>query len=167
MDAIYLIKNRRNITNFNDREIDKRSLAEILNCGRVTPSHTNNEQSIKFIVIKNKETKSKIASAIPDSDYMKRANVMVAIFSENKKFKLEYASAVTETMLIAAQYYNMGASWKALYKEPCSEEIAKLLNAPKDMLLMGVIALGYYDYAGGNYKSIPSLSEMVNYEKFK
>lgn len=165
MDAIYLIKNRKSIKNFNSKNIDTHTLIEILNCGRVTPTG-NNGQKWKFIIVKNKTTKDKIATIIPENEYMKTANVLVAIFSENKKFKLEYASAATETMLIAAQYYNIGASWVATYNEPFSNNLEKLLNAPKDMKVMGIIALGYYDFASPNFKKIPSISEMVSYEKF-
>ena len=166
MDAIYLIKNRRNITCFNDKPIEPNILAEILNCGRVTPTGKN-EQRWKFVIIKNPFTKTKISKIIPEADYMEKANVLVAIFSKDRKFKLEYASAATETMLIAAQYYNIGASWRATYKEPCSKKIEKLLEAPEHMLLMGIIALGYYDYAASNFRDLPPLSEMITYEKFK
>ena len=133
MDAIYLIKNRKNITNFNDREIDSKTLADILDCGRVTPTDVF-DQAWKFVVIKNKATKEKIANEIPEADYMKKANVLVAVFSENKKFKLEYASAATESMLIAAQYYKIGASWRAAYKEDYGKKIADILGAPEEML---------------------------------
>ena len=165
MDALYLIKNRKSVFHFNKKEIESGVLADILNLAKCTPNKDYN-QAWKFVVIKNKDIKYSLAE-ITQSDYLIEANIVIAIFSEDKKFKIEYTSAATEAMIIAANYHNIGVNWQACYNEPYSKKIEILLNAPKQMKLMSLVALGYYDFVSPVFKSIPSLSEIITYEKFK
>ena len=165
MDAIFLIKNRKSITTFNTKEVPSDVLAEILNCARVTPTGKY-PQEWKFVIIKDKETKRKI-SELSNLDYISTANTLIAFFSGNNKFKIEYTSAAIEAMLIAANYYNLGVAWQATYNETYAKEINELLKAPYNLHLMGLVALGYYDFTTPTFHKIPSLSEIVVNEKFK
>ncbi|MDD4210817.1 MAG: nitroreductase family protein [Clostridia bacterium] len=165
MDALYLIKNRKSVTTFNNKDIPSDIIAEILNCARVTPTR-NYAQDWKFVVIKNKPLKKNI-SELCNIDCISDANILIAFFSKDNKFKIEYTSAAIEAMLIAANYYNVGVCWQATYGEPYSKEISALLKAPNDLYLMGLVALGYYDFTAPSFHKIPSLSEMVIAEKFK
>ena len=165
MDALFLIKNRKSVTTFNKREVPSDVLAEILNCARVTPTGKHS-QEWKFVTIKDVQTKSKI-SQLSNLDYVNTANTVIAFFSGDNKFKIEYTSAAIEAMLIAANYYNLGVAWQATYNEPYSKAIANLLNAPSNLHLMGLVALGYYDFTTPSFNKISSLSEIVVSEKFK
>jgi nitroreductase len=165
MDALFLIKNRKSVTTFNSREIPSNILAEILNCARVTPTGRYT-QEWKFVIIKEKETKKKI-SQLSSLDYIADANTLIAFFSGNNKFKIEYTSAAIEAMLIAANYYNLGVAWQATYDEAYSNQVSLLLKAPSSLQLIGLVALGYYDFTTPTFNKIPPLSEIVVNEKFK
>lgn len=165
MDALFLVKNRKSVTTFNKKEIPADVLSEILNCARVTPTR-NYYQEWKFVVIREPSTKDKI-SELSGFPFFSKANVVVAVFSQENKFKLEYTSAATEAMLIAASYYNIGVCWQATYNEPYAKQISTYLNAPATMHLMGLVALGYYDFTTPSFHNVPPLSEMLVKETFK
>ena len=165
MDTLYLIKNRKSVTTFNTKEIPADILAEILNCARVTPTR-NYAQDWKFVVIKDRAVKRNI-SELCSLPCINDVPVLIALFSKNNKFKIEYTSAATEAILIAANYYNIGVCWQPTYNEPYSKVVANLLKAPADQNLMGLVALGYYDFTTPSFHKIPSLSEVVINEKFK
>jgi len=164
MDTMFLIKNLKAVTTFNKKEIPAEILAEILDGGRLTP--TKNLQDWKFVVIKNTISKTKIATAT-NAPYFADANTIIAVFSKSNKFRIEYTSAAISAMFIAANHYNLGASWQPVYDEPYAKEISTFLNALPNYDLMGLLALGYYDFSTAYYRSIPPLSQMVIQEKFK
>ncbi|MGD9901317.1 MAG: nitroreductase family protein [Spirochaetales bacterium] len=165
MDTLYLIKNRKNVFHFNKKEVDAGMLAEILNCARVTPTNEY-EQVWKFIIIKNKDMKSKI-SQIVGLDYIFECNVLIAVFSEDRKFKREYAASAVEAMTIAANANGIGVNWQICYGEKYAKQIEALLDSPEQLRLMSLVTLGYYDFISPVFKTIPSLSEIIAYEKFK
>ena len=164
-DALFLLQNRKNITTFNKQPVPSDVLSEILNCGRITPTGKH-EQSWKYVVIKDDSIKYKISSIL-EENYWEDAGVIVAFFSLSKPNYVEYSSASTEAMLVAADNYKVGSYWQILHKQPLENEIKKLLNAPEEYNLMSLIALGYYNFTLPSFEKHASLSEIIIYDKFK
>lgn len=164
-DGLFLVENQKTVSNFLSKEIPADILSQILNCARITPTNKH-MQEWKFVVIKNDETKTKLAN-ITSVECFNSAPVVIAFFSKNNKFKIEYASAATQTMRIIAGYYNLGTYWHIAYNEPYVKEVYSLLNAPNGQYLMGLIAIGFYSFANPQIIKMPSLSEMTINEKFK
>jgi nitroreductase len=164
-DALFLIENRKTVTNFTSKEIPADVLSNVLNCARVTPTNKH-FQEWRFVVIKDSATKNKL-NELTNAEAFLTAPVVVAVFSKNSKFNIEYASAATEAMLLAASNYNLGTYWHIVNNEPYAKNIVSLLNAPEEYYLMGLVAMGYYNFVSPSFQKLQSLSEMTIIEKFK
>jgi nitroreductase len=164
VDGLFLIENYKNVTAFNEKEVPAHILSEILNCARITPTRKH-PQDWKFVVIKNDSTKTKLAS-ITQVDCFNSAPILVAFFSKENTFYVEYTAAATQAMLIAANYYNLGTHWHIINKADTGQ-VNTLLNAPSEYHLMSITAFGYYNFAAPHFQKMPSLSEMTLTEKFK
>ena len=63
MDVSAAIKGRRSVRSYKDQAVENDKIEKVLEAGRLSPS-ANNRQEWKFIVVKNAETKKKLASAV-------------------------------------------------------------------------------------------------------
>ncbi len=117
MDTIKIIKSRRSVRKYLDKEIPKEVLKDIVDCGRLAPSGYNKQPWI-FVVVIDKEIKEKIAEASISGKFIKDAGACIAVFCEkNAETALEDASAATENMIISAQAYGLGTCWVNTYKK--------------------------------------------------
>ena len=87
MDTIKTIKNHRSIRNFLDKEIPNEQLNEILACAHIMPTAYNSQQ-VSIIVVKNKETKEKIANISGGLQYIKQAPVFLIFVADFYKTNL-------------------------------------------------------------------------------
>jgi len=143
MDGIKMLKTRRSIRNFVEKEISDDIVKDIIDCARLAPT-ANNVQPWIFVVVKNKELKNKIADITSGNGrFISQAGVCVAIFCDNVKYYLEDGVAATENVLLAATYYDLGSCWVAGDKKPYAEEIRRLLNVPQNYKLISLIPIGY------------------------
>lgn len=143
MDLISVIKSRRSVRKYLDKEIPREILEDIVDCGRLAPSGYNKQPWI-FVVVVDKEIKEKIASASTSGKFIKDAGACIAVFCEKTaETALEDACAATENMIISAQAYGLGTCWVNTYKKSHSPKIKEILNCPEDMELMTLIAVGY------------------------
>lgn len=165
MDTIKIIKSRRSVRKYLDKEIPKEVLEDIVDCGRLAPSGYNKQPWI-FVVVVDKEIKEKVAEASISGKFIKDAGACIAVFCEkDAETALEDASAATENMIICAQTYGLGTCWVNTYKKANSPKIKEILNCPEDMELMTLIAVGY---PAEEPKNPPkkSLSEVLRWNSF-
>lgn len=138
-----MLKTRRSVRTFIERNIPDEIINDIIDCGRLAPT-ANNIQPWVFVVVKNKELKNKIAEITDrNGKFISQAGVCVAIFCEEVKYYLEDGVSATENILLAATYYGFGSCWVAGDKKPYAENIRNLLNVPQNYKLVSLVAIGY------------------------
>lgn len=143
MDGIKMLKTRRSIRTFVDKDISEEIIKDIIDCGRMAPT-ANNVQPWIFVVVKDKILKTKVAEATgANGRFISEAGICVAIFCEEVKYYLEDGVAATENVLLSATYYGLGSCWVAGDKKPYAEKIRDLLNVPQNYKLISLIAIGY------------------------
>ncbi len=142
MEGIKLLKTRRSIRKYIDKDIPREIIEDIIDCARLAPT-ANNLQPWIFIVIKDKKLKSKISDITDYGKFITQANVCIAVFCKSTKYYLEDGSAATQNILLAAWDYGIGSCWIAGDKKFYCEEIRKMLNVPSDYKLVSLISLGY------------------------
>jgi nitroreductase len=71
LDAIEAIKTRRSVRRFEDREVPKEIIEDLIDCGRLAPSGRG-VHPWEFIVVTNKETRRRIADLTYASPYSVR-----------------------------------------------------------------------------------------------
>lgn len=148
MDVLDAIYTRRSIRKFTDQDIDKEILRSILRAGFYAPS-AKNQQPWHFIIIKSKEMLLNISQKHPYAKMLPNAACCIVVCGDKNKqgqtgFLVEDCSAAIENMLLAAHGLGLGAVWLSLYPiSSRSKPIGQLLDIPKNIIPVGMIAVGY------------------------
>ncbi len=147
MDVFQAIQSRRSVRAYQDREIEKEKLDKVLEAARLAPS-ANNRQEWKFIVVKNKDTRERIAEAASSQAFVGQAPVViVACATETQSImtcgQLRYTvdvSIAMSFMILQAQELGLGTCWIGAFDESGVKEI---LDIPDDIRVVAMTPLGY------------------------
>lgn len=166
METLKTIKDRRSIRTFKNDDIDKKTVEDILNCGRLAPS-AKNRQPWFFVVVKG-STKDKIAdlmiedtnkrnkaeekqkigfnsSVNPTANVIKEAPILILVFREKNNNWIVgdnlSIGACVQNICLRAVDLGLGTLWirDIVY---VAEEVADMLNH-SDLELNCAISLGY------------------------
>lgn len=159
MPLLDLLKQRKSVRDFLDKPIEREKIMMCLEAARVAPSACNS-QPWKFIIVDDRELKSKLCDTAFSGIYSmnafcKTAPVMVAVVSEKSKFLAKIGGMFRETKYylidigIACQHFvlqaedlGLGTCWIGWFDE---QAVKSILNVPRNKKMDILIALGYYD----------------------
>ncbi|MGB9642914.1 MAG: nitroreductase family protein [Candidatus Ratteibacteria bacterium] len=141
-EFLKVIKNRRSVRNFVQKDIPENIIRDIVDCGRLAPT-ARNLQPWTFVIIREKQTLTQLADITDYGKFLADASCCILVFCQDTKYYLEDGCAATENILIAAQSYGIGSCWIAGDKKPYAPRIAKMVKAPDGMKLVSIIAMGY------------------------
>ena len=113
-----------------------------IDAGRRAPS-ARAVEPWEFVVIENKKILTKLGQIASSGAFIKDAVACIAVFCKETKYYLEDGCAATENILLAAVDLGLGACWVAGDKKPYVDEVSKLLNADRELKLVGLISLGW------------------------
>lgn len=145
---ISIIKNRRSIRKYTDKDISIDIINQILESGRWAPSGLNN-QPWRFSVIKDISIKNELSKLTKYHRIIETSNTCIAVFYNvgtgyNRDKDLMSIGACVQNMLLTADSLNLGGVWlgEILNKK---DDVNKLLDIDSENELVAVIALGYPD----------------------
>ena len=154
MDIWEVIKKRRSIRRFRQKEISTEILLELVEAGRCAPSGAN-RQPLEFVIIDSEEIKARIFTQLawagyvqprrdPPADKRPVAYIIVLVNKERALANLGPvdAAAAIENILLAAQGNQIGSCWLGSIKR---DKIRGILEIPDTYDIDSVIALGYPD----------------------
>jgi len=166
MDTIEIIKNRRSIREYADKDIPKGLLEKIIDAARFAPT-ARNVQPWEFVVITQAAVLEKLGGLAENARFMSKAKACIAVFCVDTKYYLEDGCAATCNILLAATALGVGSCWVAGDKKDYCGDISSLLNVPVAYKLVSLISLGYPrskdNFCEGEKKS---LKESIHWEKF-
>jgi len=170
MDVSAAIRQRRSVRAYKAVEVEEEKLKKILEAARLSPS-ASNQQSWKFIVVRNKETKKKLARAAFGQSFIGEAPVvMVACGTESKAVMAcgqpthtVDVSIACAFMILQAYELGLGTCWIGAFEEG---EVKKILEIPKSVRVVAMIPLGYPD-EDPSPRSRKGLEQIVCSEKFE
>jgi nitroreductase len=146
MDMLKLIKSRRSIRKYKEKIPSDKEIEKILEAGRWAPSGLNN-QPWRFMVIKEKEIKEKVASLSKYGYIIKKAPVIIVVCLDKKSSyhyqkDLMAMGACIQNMLLEAHSLGLGACWlgEILNKRL---ELQALLGLDKNLEITALLTLGY------------------------
>lgn len=120
----------------------------ILEGARWAPSGKNG-QPWRFVIVKEKKIKNRIADCSIYKEWMREADTYIVIYldkesSYNYKKDLQAIGAAIENICLQASSMGIGTCWigEILVKE---REVNKIINVPDTYELMAVICVGYAD----------------------
>jgi len=170
MNVFDAIKTRRSIRSFEDKPIEEEKLLRVLEAGRLAPS-AKNRQEWRYVVVKDKELRRKMAVASNNQYFIAEASVVIVgcatmvdyvLSGGQPAYTIDVAISM-DHMTLQAVEEGLGTCWIGSFKE---DEVKRILNIPPEMRVVEIMPLGYP-------KSLPDpkprkkLQEIVFYDKYQ
>ena len=171
MSILEVIARRRSIRKYREDPIPEKVLGRVLEAARLAPSGKN-LQPWKFIIIKDKSLKDKLAVASVGQFFITKAPVVIVAcgFPDNcysrlgrymKSWPVDVAIAL-EHLILQAEEEGLGTCWIGAFEE---EEVKRILGIPENVKVLALTPLGYPDEAPLPRRR-KSLEEITSYDGF-
>ena len=153
MNVFEAIATRRSIRKYTAQDIPMEILGVILDAGRYAPS-AGNVQNWRFVIIKNKESKQKVAEAAMQQMWIAEAPVIILVCAETEKIKQFYGirgerlysiqncAAAIQNMLLTAHSLGLASTWIGAFDE---NMLRRALGIPEDIRPQAILPFGYPD----------------------
>ena len=170
MDVLQAIKERRSIRVFDGKPVEEEKLARVLEAGRLAPS-ARNMQEWRFVVVRDKNTRAKLAEAAKNQYFVAQAPVVIAgcgtitdhvMSCGQLSYPIDVAIGMTQMTLQAAAE-GLGTCWVCAFDEP---EVKEVLGIPKDIRVVTILAVGYPGEAPEARPRSP-IEDMVSYDAYE
>lgn len=158
-EVLQLMKDRRSIRKFKPDPVEEKKIEQILEAARWCQS-ASNRQPWRFIVIKNKDTISKLQSAAKFGGFVADAPVVIAIIADKKRSPNWYihdTSMVAHQMCLMAWALEIGTCWIGSMDR---DKAAAILELDKDEYVTTILPFGYF-YTKPNSGSRKEMKNMV------
>jgi nitroreductase len=158
--VLSVIKQRRSIRDFSDKEIEQEKLDLILESARLAPSATNSQDWF-FYIVKSKETREKIAATEPlkVNQFLGKAPVVIVgceraigvvgaasgaflkvVGARNRSWADVDVTIALEHMVLTATDLGVGSCWVGMFD---GRRVSGILDMPGDQHIVALLALGY------------------------
>lgn len=141
-----LLKNRKSCRKYLPKSVSMQDVYTMLEGARWAPSGKNG-QPWRFVIVKEKKIKNRIAGCSIYEDWMREADTYLIIYldkesSYNYKNDLQAIGAAIENICLQASSMGIGTCWigEILKMET---EVNAIINVPETYELMAVICVGY------------------------
>lgn len=180
MDVKQAIEQRRSIRKYKDIPVEEEKLKVILEAARLAPTGSNT-QSGKFIVVRSKDMREKIAEVSHRQKWMTQAPLFICCVADisvrlpdsdffvdemSPQFEVKQCirdvSIQADHIVLQAQELGLSSCWIGWYNQT---EIRETLGLPADKYVVGVLIIGYADEIPPPRKR-KTLEEIVRYEKW-
>ncbi len=180
MEVLEAIKTRRSVRHYQTKPVDEETLTQVLEAARWAPSWANT-QCARFIVVRDTETKERLAESLPrtNSAYkaMTTAPVVIVACAELGKagyyggeepatdkgdwFMFDVGIAM-QNLVLAAHSQGLGTVYVGLFD---ARKAGAVVGVPQGFAVVALTPLGYPEHAP---RPTPrkELSEIVSYERF-
>lgn len=145
-DLLHMIKTRRSIRKYKDKEIPEELILKVIEAGRWSPS-ASNRQPWRFLVLTDRDLVRNTGDLCSVLGLLNRfavmASAIIVIFSESRHRWVNIDCGMcAENIMLEAHSLDLGTCFIGAFKE---KEIKRLLNLPKTVRIIGLITLGYPD----------------------
>jgi nitroreductase len=171
MDIYKAVKTRKSVRSYQSREVPDEVLTRILDAARLAPS-ANNFQEWRFVIVRDANTRRKIARAACRQTFVGEAPVVLACCARNNQhvmtcgqqsYPIDAAIAIDHITLCAAAE-GLGTCWIGAFYE---DEVKQILGIPPEIRVVALLPLGYPRDPNPVRKLRLSLERIVSYESWK
>jgi nitroreductase len=172
LDVMEAVRTRRSIRRYQRRPVPEDVLRQVLNSARLAPS-ANNSQPWRIVVVRDDETKAKLATASHGQKFMATAPlVLVACGVPDEAFEFAggYMSShvidvsiALDHLTLAAHSLGLGTCWIAWFDE---DKVRRLLGIPEDVRVVAMTPVGYPDEAPERTPR-RNLEELVMFDRYQ
>jgi len=171
MDIYELIRFRKSVRSFEDKDVPDEVVTRLLEAARTAPS-AGNRQEWRFVVVRDSETRKKLAAAAKDQKFVGEAPVVLACCAETDdytmacgqlSYPIDVAIAIDHITLCAAAE-GLGTCWIGAFSE---EQVKDILGIPPEIRVVELMPIGYpRDPAPAQKRRLP-LSDIVKHERWE
>ena len=144
MSLVDVVLSRRSVRRYEQKEISRDVLDEILEAGRQAPSAMN-RQPWHFVVLTDYEIKKKLSRGLFNRHIKNSAVTIVGCANTgliDRKWSTISTSIALQNMVIAAWALGIGSCWIGGFKEA---KVKELLEIPDKWKIVALVTLGYPD----------------------
>ena len=166
MDVMDAIRDRRSVRSYRDIPVEEEKLMAVLDAGRLAPS-ARNMQDWRFIVVRDRATRQKLAEAARDQQFVGEAPVVIAacgtsdlIMTCGQPTYVIDAAIAVDHMTLAAHSLGLGTCWIGAFYE---DRVREILGVPPNIRVVALLPLGY---PAQSARATPrkSMDEIVAYD---
>ncbi len=170
MDLHQAIESRYSVRAYQDRPVEDDKLARVLEAARLAPSGCN-RQPWKFVVVRDADTRAKLAVACNDQTFVGEAPVVIVGVGlmPDRTMGCDVpgdpvdVSIALEHIALAATAEGLGTCWIGAFEQ---DAVRQVVGVPDSAKVIEVMPLGY-PADSPRPKSRKSMAEIVSYEKFE
>jgi nitroreductase len=174
MDLEKVIKNRRSIRDYSNKDVSTDLVLEAISAANLAPS-PGHLQILKFIIVKDSEKIVKIANAC-QQEFVKSAPIVVVVCSNKSdvekmyderadKYLKHHAGAAIENFLLKITDLKLASCWVGAFSELI---IKNALNIPNDIEVEAILPVAYASKSIKiSEKSKPELINTIFFEEWK
>lgn len=169
MDFLELVNARYSVRSYQDKPVAEEVLARILEAVRLAPSGAN-RQPWRFIVVRDEETRKRLATACNGQQFIAQAPVVIAgcgLMPDRimrcgiSGDPIDLAIAM-EHLALAATAEGLGTCWIGAFEQ---DKVRAVLGVPETAKVVEVMTLGYPADIP-NAKNRKAISEIVCYDSW-
>ncbi len=180
MEFTDVIKSRKSVRTYSDKQIEDEKIDYVLDCARLAPSYAN-RQCWRFIVVKDKDQIEKISKASIVNRWLKKAPMIIIACADptssgtenDMDYFLVDVAISLQHLVLAATNVGLGTCWIAAYDE---KKIKIALEIPNRIRVVAITPVGYpadkKSFSEKMIKTIAgskkrkSLDEIIHYERW-
>ncbi len=167
-----VLRTRRSVRSYSDREVDDATLMRVLEAGRIAPSATN-KQPWHFVVVRNPQLRRRLAELAAGQMFVAEAPVVIAVCGQSYPDRYSWiadhmflvdASIAIDHMTLAARAQGLGTCWVGAFSH---DPVHQLLKVPQSHRVVMLLPLGYP--SGDAFKEPGNrkpLTDIVSYESY-
>ena len=168
MDFISIIKKRRSVRLFQEKEVDQEIIKKIITSATYAPSACN-IQGWRFIIINNSTKKQEVVDAGGSVNIIK-APIGILVLYDNRTKNIEYAdnvqsaAAAIQNMLLTIHDLELGACW--ICHLPSKKQLRKIFKIPTNFSPIAYITIGYKKNEPIEIPRKYNLDEIIGFNEF-
>ncbi len=171
MNIYEAIATRKSVRAFQDRDIPEDLLTRLLEAARLAPSACN-RQEWRFVVVRDADTRKKLAQAAHDQTFVGEAPVVLACCAETDGrvmtcgqlcHPIDVAIAI-DHLTLSAVAEGLGTCWIGAFDEA---RVKDILAIPREICVVELLPIGYPQDPSTAKKQRLPLSEIVKYERWQ
>jgi len=140
---------RRSIRVYSPGEVSEEQVQKLLAAAMAAPSAAA-QYPWHFVVVRNRQTLSRIAAALPNGQMIGRAALGIAVCGDlavahdrQLSYLLQDCSAAIENLLLCAHILGLGACWLGVHpREDRIKSIKEILSLPASVIPVACISVG-------------------------
>jgi nitroreductase len=169
MNVLDTIRKRRSIRKYDSRPVEDEKLNAVLEAARLAPS-ANNRQNWKFVVVKDSETRRKLAEAAGEQMFVAEAPITIAacaldpdsvMYCGQPRHTVDLSIAVS-FMILEACELGLGTCWLGHFDE---KKVKEILQIPENVRVVAITPLGYPAHEP-QPRPRKEMNEIVCFEKY-